>query len=281
MGEFIPGQDVFTKGAQIGEVLSLGRESEFVFGMGCQLLPKLPIKIWGLCATRVVLDAGESWFEFGFRLSADLLGDATTGWTDADGFFRIDAEWSRDLITWTGGKFVPAPVPVVTLAGGQKQYWSRAIHPRDSAIKTGQIFNASGVNGWSGDARNNPFTSIVIAGAVQALPNYPYTMPTDAAKLQTDLRAAGWPGTVVEASDNTHWSVTIPDVGLTQFSKLNRIYWPVYLIADMYGNLVNPIDGTDFYGEFIDPAGNSVESKGFARLKITNGALYPNYFPTT
>lgn len=288
MADFIPGQDVFTQGAQIGQVFSQGVETEFVFGMGCQLLPKLPIKIWGLCATRVVTASGEKWFEFGFRLTADLLGDASIGWTDADGFFLIEPEWSRDLINWTGGKFVAAPVPVVTLPSGQKQYWSRAINPVDSQIKTGQLTAASGsyhsggsgAGGITGDVRNNPFTSLTIGGVVKALGGFPYTMPTDAARMTADLQAF-YPGSTVVATSAVDWLITIPGVNYTAYNASSKVSWPSYLVADMYGNINTPYSYLDFLGAFVDPAGNSVETKGFARLKITHGNLYPDYFPST
>lgn len=284
MADFIPGQDVFTQGAQIGQVFSQGVETEFVFGMGCQLLPKLPIKIWGLCATRVVTASGEKWFEFGFRLTADLLGDASIGWTDADGFFLIEPEWSRDLINWTGGKFVPAPVPVVTLPSGQKQYWSRAINPVDSSLKSGQLTLASGVSDGSGgvitgDVRNNPFTALTVVGAVVPLSGFPYTMPTDAARLTADLQAF-YPGSQVIATSSTVWQITIPGVNMTAYTQTNKISWPQYFVADMYGTLNTPVNGVFFADSFVDPAGNSIETKGFARLKITHGNLYPNYFPS-
>lgn len=285
MADYIPGQQAFSGGQEVGRVFHLGQEIEFAFGMGTQLLPKAPLRIWGLCQTRVVAASGEKWFEFGFRISAELTGDASSGWNDADGYFCIEPEWSRDLINWEVGKFVPAPVPVVTLPSGQKQYWSRAIRPVDSAIKTGQIRANSGTfaavgnaGNTSGDVRNNPFTALTVAGTVKALGGFPYTMPGDAARMTADMQAF-FPGSSVVATSAVNWQITIPGVNFQAYNAISKIYWPSYMIADMYGSLNTPFNGIDLAGEFVDPAGNSIETKGFARLKITNGILYPDYFP--
>jgi len=288
MADYIPGQRAFSGGQEVGQVYYLGQEIEFAFGMGTQILPLAPLRIWGLCQTRVVLASGEKWFEFGFKISADLTGNAATGWTDTDGFFRIEPEWSRDLINWETGKFVAAPVPVVTLPSGQKQYWSRAIRPVDSAIKSGQMRVSSGTFAVLGiaegnitaDSRNNPFTALTVAGAVKALGGFPYTMPTDAVRMTADLQPF-YPGALVEATSAVDWRITLPGVNYTASNTITKVFWPQYLIADMFGNVNTPLNGASLAGSFVDPAGNSVEPKGFARLKITHGDLYPGYFPPT
>jgi len=42
-------------------------------------------------------------------------------------------------------------------------------------------------------------TGLTIYGAPVSLPNYPYDMPSEAAQLQTDLRANGYPGAIVSS----------------------------------------------------------------------------------
>jgi len=224
-----------------------------------------------------VEDSGKRWFEFGFRIDTQLTGHPATGWMDAGQYLRIEPEWSPDLVNWHMGKFMPAPVPVVEVEPGIFEYWSRALNPAASAVRHGEIIAQSGANGYSGDIRNNPFISITIAGVTQDLPNYPYTMPTDAAILQADLIAAGWAGTTVQATDATHWSVTIPDVDFSAFEQASRIYWPAYLVADMFGELVNTVQSVDFAGQMVDETGTLLCDKAFARLKLSAGPRYDAY----
>lgn len=262
-------------GQEIDRVFHAGQEADFVFGRGTTMFAKLPAEIYGRCETRTVVDAGERWFEFGFRMDHALTGNAASGWTDAGNYFRIEPQWSTDLVTWSMGKFIPAPVPVVTVGDGSFEYWSRALNPVDSAVKSASITCAS--TAVDGDTRNNPLTSVVIAGVTQALPNFPYTLPGHAAQLQTDLRAAGWTGTIVTASSDTVWSIAIPYVGYTAFSQSSYVGWPGYLVADVFGALTNLVARRDFGGNFIDAAGTPVLLKAFARLKITAGTRYDPY----
>ena len=271
----LSGRDLRVNGADIGGVCYAGQEAEFLFGRGTQLFPNLPVEVWGVQTSRVVEDAGEKWFEFGFRIDTQLTGNSAAGWMDAGNYIRLEPQWSDDLVTWQMGKFLPAPVPVVEVEPGVWEYWSRAINPVDSAVKTGQL--SAGFPAGAGDSRNNPFTSLTIAGVVQALPHFPYTMPTDAAILQADIIAAGWPGTTVTAASDTEWAVLIPDVNLTLYIQETSIGWPEYLMPDMDGNLTIPVAGIDFDGAWVDGGGTPLANKGFGRLKLSQGPRYDAY----
>jgi hypothetical protein len=267
-------------GSEVGRVFVAGQEAEFIFGRGTQILPALGAEIYGRLDTRVVLDANERWFEMGFKMDHLLSGNSATGWTDAGNYFRIAPEWSPDLLNWSAGKFIPAPAPVVDNGDGSWTYWSRAIHPVDSAVKTGLLEVSSGQIYYGGvglninpDTRNNPFTALTILGVVRALGGFPYTMPGEAARMQTDL-AAIFPGATVEASAATVWRIRIPNQTFSAFQQLNKVFWPMYLVADMFGVVNSPVDGANFTGNFVNAAGIAIHPKAFGRLKITPGTRY-------
>ena len=200
----------------------------------------------------------EKWWEVGFQTPDLLAGDASRGWVDSSGRVRIWAEHSEDLISWrTQGFFSPAaPTPV----SGGWEYWMRSYLPMDSAISTGQMWCQS--TAVDGDSRNNPFTSLKLYSTVQALAHFSYTMPGDAATLQADLRAYGWTGATVVATSDVDWRIDIPNVSFSAYTTVNRIYWPSYLVANMFGDIVNPIDGNFFSGKFVNSAG--------VRTKVVN-----------
>lgn len=255
-----------------------GEEAEFVFGLGTQILPTLGADIYGRTTQRVVLDSGQRWFEIGFRMDLLLSGNAATGWTDPGNYFRIEPQWSLDLVTWEMGKFLPAPVPVVDIGGGVYEYWSRAIHPVDSAVKSGALFLQSGMS-LSGegkinsDARNNPFLALTVDRVSLALGGFPYTMPADAARMQADLGAI-YPGATITAASATVWQIAIPAVGITAFGPVNKLWWPGYLVPDLFGNLTQTVDGGSFFGVYVNEGGVPIYPRAFARLKITAGTRY-------
>jgi hypothetical protein len=227
-------------------------------------------EVAGALGYRIAEDNGpngwEKWFEIGFTSPAPLAGDASRGWVDSSGRIRLWVEWTEDLLAWQTGAFIDAPGSPAAVSGGY-EYWARSVLPSDSAVSTGQIAAAS--NAASGDARNNPFTSVIINSVVQSLAHYPYTMPGDAAQLQTDLRALGWTGATVAASSIVDWRIDIPDVDFTSYYTTNWVCWPVYYVANMYGDIVNPVSYMGFGGEFVNSAGVRTKSpRQFGRLAI-------------
>lgn len=283
MADFIPGSETRTQGDVLEQVFVLGEEAEFVFGKGTQLFPNVPFGIWGMTQTRVVDHLGEKWFEVGFQMDHLLAGNPAAGWTDQGNYLRIDYEWSADLVSWSAGKFIGAPVPVVDMGAGVYQYWARALNPVDSAVKSGSIRVSSGYPGQPGDiftqdTRNNPFTGLTIAGVVQPLGGFPYTMPGDAARMQTDILARGWTGATVEASSATVWRIIIPGVSYTLYSQSSSVFWPVYLVADMFGVINSPVDRAGLTGTLVNASGVPIFQRAFGRLKISGGSRYDPYW---
>jgi hypothetical protein len=116
-----------------------------------------------------------------------------------------------------------------------------------------------------------------------SLPGYPYSMPSQLATLQADLRAAGQSGATVRLYGDA-WTVFLPDRPAA--SPTNRQYQIVFTPDDPHpewdffgtylGNVSdNTITGTS--GNIRPGVGSSTlteASKQFARLKLTAG---PNY----
>ena len=215
----------------------------------------------------------EQWFEVGMRAedSLSLTGRPECGWVDGTGKIHLEIQRSETLMSWTSGEFTPCVGPPSNNGDGSHTFWSRSILPIDSEIKTGVMTAGTPeATGGSHDPRMNPFIALTIAGVVQDLPHFPYTMPTDAALMQTDLRALGWTGATVAATSDVRWQITIPGVFQDSYVMENKIYWPMFLVADVYGNIVNPVDGWGFSGSFVNSANvRTHNSRQFVRLKTT------------
>jgi hypothetical protein len=277
MAEVAFPRTAFFQGQEVARVFVGGQEAQFIFGKGTQILPHLGEDITGWLSSRVVNDPDQRYFEIGFKMDGLLQGNAGAGWTDPGNYFRIEAEYSTDLVNWSMGRFGPAPVPIIANADGTYEYWARAINPIDSAVKSGGLYMESG-NGFGGgrfasDPRNNPITGVTIAGIARTLTG-PCTMPGGAAQLQADIIAAGFPGTIVTAASATLWSISIPSVNYVAFSQSSRVFWPTYLIADIFGALTVQVSGANFSGTFVNAAGVPIYEKAFARLKISTGTRY-------
>ena len=266
-------RDFRTAGQEIGRVFTVGQEAEFVFGRGTCHFSRSPVEIYGTTQSRVVDDAGEKWFEFGFQIDCTLSGNASAGWTDAGNYFRLEPQWSPDLVNWSMGKFISRPT--VDRGDGTWEYWGRALNPQDSAVKTGSLFFANTM----GDDRVNGFTSCIIAGVTLALPNFPYNLAVagTAAQLQTDLRAAGYAGTLVTGTTALNWTVLIPSVNYTSYAAASWLGFPGFLVKNVFGELVNLINTIHPVGVFVDASGTPIFRAAFARLKISAGPRYDPY----
>ena len=215
--------------------------------------------------TEVVTEGDWKWLEVAFTSPEILFGNASIGWHYPPTRCRVWLERSDTLVVgsfYTTG-FVDSPGYPEPVLGGYA-YCARSIYPVDAKVKT-----AAMVVGYTsgGDTRNNPFTAITIASTVQNLPNFPYTMPTHAAQLQTDLRAAGWTGATVTASSATVWNVTIPSVPLTDWKMLNKIFWAEYTYTDMMGETATN-DGISFQETYVDSNNVAIKTRQFVRLGV-------------
>ena len=213
----------------------------------------------------VVTDGDWKWFEVAFTSPEILFGNASIGWHYPPTRCRVWLESSDTLAVgsfYTTG-FVDSPGYPEPVIGGYA-YCARSIYPVDAKVKTA-VLTIGFTSG--GSALNNPFTAITIADTVQSLPNFPYTMPTNAAQLQTDLRAAGWTGATVTATSATVWNVTIPNVPLSDWNMLNKIYWPEYSYTNEMGG-TSTSDGISFFGTYVDSNNVVIKTKQFVRLGV-------------
>lgn len=246
-----------------------GRNLRFLMKEGRQVWPcRKALKLPTL-EHRMTHDGGEQFFEVAFTSPELLNGSAAEGWQDVRGYLDFELQQSENLTAWDVGKFVDAPGSPQNMGDGTFKYWSRCIHPVDSTIKTGRM-RATAPS--TPDVRNGPFTALTLGGVVQALPGFPYAMPTDAGRLQADLRAAGWDGATVTATTLHNWEIIVPDVYYNGASIVSKVFWPVYYVADMFGALTSAVNGVSFAGEFVNEDGIRTNlPKQFARLALRRG----------
>lgn len=108
-----------------------------------------------------------------------------------------------------------------------------------------------------------------------SLPNYPYSMPTDRATLQSDLRAAGQTKAVVTLHADT-WEILLRDRPNERFMTVEFTPGDPYATYDFFGNYLgdapaNAVNSTE--ENLRDPLGNPLveASKQFARIAIRRG----------
>ncbi len=115
------------------------------------------------------------------------------------------------------GKFEPAPTPEVNNGDGTYTYWSRCTQPRVWKFVRVDLTLTSNRAGKS-------ITNLKLFGNTIALTGYPYAMPADAARLQTDLLALGYTGATVS-------SVYKPFTVEVWSHDLNVVRFPVTLVG--------------------------------------------------
>lgn len=353
MADYLKGRESRTQGVEVDRVFVGGNEAEMIFAKGTQIFPNLPVAIWGSHDYRTIADAEAFWFEFAFKIDAVLTGNSATGFTDAGNYFRIDCEQSTDLVNWSLGKFIPSPVGAVVNNGdGTYTYWHRTtvpIHYFNVLVDLTITSNRYGksITGLSigqvpislpgypyavpsqaatlqADLRAAGYTGAVVSsvaapisvgiknhtngatlplgvtlsgsdvtlvktntGTNISLPSYPYSMPSQRAALQTDLRAAGQSGAVVMLYGD-EWTIFLPDrPAASPVQRQNSVTitpddpypaWDMFgtYLGDQPANLINGTAGN------VRPGGGAVKAEAlrqFARLKITSGSRYNHLMP--
>jgi hypothetical protein len=183
-------------GTDISKFMHEGSEVGMLIYRGAQIYPdpRLGDMLVARTRYRMFEETDATWFEVGWLSVGTLTGNAVDGWEDPDGFCRIKAIQSDDLVTWNDGMFVDSPVEAEEDVGsGNFVYWARSIVPF--------IWNSVKVDFHLSCARHaKSIEEIQLLGYPISLPNYPYSMPADAATLQADLRAAGYSGAVVSVT---------------------------------------------------------------------------------
>lgn len=172
----------------------------------------------------IVDDATAKWFELEIILPGDFDGNPVDGWTD--GTIHLGLFWSETLTSWVSGGWIAAPgKTTVTLGDGRKKHFARfATTPL--FWKTVMIDLTA-----TSDRYGKSITGLTIYQTPVSLPSYPYDMPSEAAQMQTDLRAAGYTGAVVS-------SVSAP---LTVGIKNHQVAGATLLAVTMSGTSVTDI----------------------------------------
>lgn len=224
-------------------------------------------------AYRIVTETNDKWFEVGIPMLASQpmeSGNASAGFLWLNGFVRFHLEWSEDLINWHVGKFADSGTPQATVIDGENCliYWARSIYSVDSKVKTGHMW-VEFSQSYSGNPLNNPLNALTINNIVRNIAGS-YTMPGDAAALQAKLRELGFADATVVAVSDVIWRIDLYGINFVAYGTTNKIYWPQYLVADMFGNVNTPVNGIDFQGEFVNANGlRCTLNKQFARMGAT------------
>ncbi len=180
-------------GQEVARVFHAGQEVNFAFGRGTLLFSKAAIEIYGRTECRTVVETDAYWFEFGFRIDTVLSGNSGAGFSDAGNYFRIECEQSTNLVNWSMGKFIPSPAGAVINNGdGTHTYWHRSTVPI-------WWFNILVDLTITSNRYGKSITGLSIGQVPVSLPAFPYAMPSQAANLQTHLRAAGYAGAVISS----------------------------------------------------------------------------------
>lgn len=170
---------------RVSQIYYKGEMRNFVLKKNRILFCKQPVKL-PQTLIRIKADADGDWMEFGF-LSAHLLsGNPATGYTDPGHYLTLTPQSSIDLISWTTGEFIPAPIGAVVDNGdGTYYYWSRSLLAKNYNLVLANLTSQS-------DRHAKSITALHIAGQLVALPSYPYLMPDQMDDLRADLNSAGY-----------------------------------------------------------------------------------------
>lgn len=144
---------------------------------------------------RTVADETAFWFELEILLPAEFTGSPEEGWSRPTGDIQLGIFRSDNLTEWdaAGAGWSSAPGLWPQLQPDGRNLWcARAATPLwwqqvlvDYTVTTNRYAKA--------------ILGITIARVAVSLPGFPYAMPADAARLQNDLRNAGYPGSVVSS----------------------------------------------------------------------------------
>lgn len=156
----------------------------------------------------MVNDSDAYFFELEVVLPPSFTGNPTDGWTGtvADGYqpATLGLFRSETLTTWSaagvGWDFSPGRETPETMANGWKKWFVRCV---DVPVWWNSVMIDLTVDC---DRYGKSLTGLSIYGSPVSLPHFPYAMPSQAATLQADLRAAGYTGAVVS---NVSKSLTV------------------------------------------------------------------------
>lgn len=164
-------------------------EIPFVYRKICFPLPAVEM--------RLADEVDARWYEVGFTCNGRLTGDATTGWVDAAGEISWRLQSSDNLTTWLEDEMLDCAVTDTENFDGTWTYWARRQFPL--YWKSVIIDLTVGTDRYGKSITGITLFQTPITSGM----SYPYAMPSQAADLQADLRAAGYTGTLVTTSSGT------------------------------------------------------------------------------
>lgn len=125
-------------------------------------------------------------------------------------------------------------------------------------------------------------TDVKDSGVTVSLPGYPYSMPSQRATLQTDLRNAGKSGAVVRLFGDT-WTLFLPDRSATRNVRDYAVTFTPgdpFPTWDMFGNYQGEITDTIVTDTIVTGTSGNVRTPGgsplseavraFARIGLIN-----------
>ena len=220
-----------------------GQAARMLLYQGRQIWPCLGVVPLPSQAYRFDDATDAKWFEVGFRSPEILSGNASAGWTDPRGYVVMELQSSVDLQTWAMGQFVDCASTAIDNGDGTFDYWARCVIPEHYNEVMVDLTATS-------DRAGKSITGVSVMRAAVDLSGFPYAMPADAARLQTDLRAAGYTGA----------TVTSTSAALTATARNHTV------------------DGVKHIG--LTQSGNTVTSVIYQGGAVTTGMSYPYSLPS-
>lgn len=191
---------------------------------------------------------GEKFLDVSFVSGQLLSGNAMNGFS-ADSGWSVGIEWSADLSQWNTGRFTDVGQPVEVPGG-----WRYTARSKTPVLSRNRLADLTIL-----ESTPRLITSVKINDTSVSLPRAPYQLPLQAALLQQDLRAAGFPGTVV-ASSGAGYRIDVPDVLYTTPHPGSWVTWPPYITGyDPLSGEPMISGGISFTGSYHLPDGTPVD----------------------
>ena len=171
-------------------IQSGGRAAQLLLCGGKQIFPGRKLPNPPALSCHMAEDSEAMWMEVSFVSGFEWIGSAGSYWTDPAGLWRMHLESSTDLRVWRLGEF--RDVSLLAHAEGW-EYRARAAVP--NYWQDVMVDLSAESNRWG-----KSIVGMTVMDEAVDLPGYPYAMPSDASRLQSDLRTAGYADASVVSS---------------------------------------------------------------------------------
>ena len=179
-----------------------GHEVELLICQGERIWPDEPPDTLPPMEVRMANESDAQWLEVGFQSPDELDGSASSGWRDRGGYCVLDLMVTTDLVMYSMGGFVDCDGSPIANEDGTFDYWARAVVPsRWNSVQVDLSVTC--------DRYGKSITGISCVLSAITLTGFPYAMPADKARLQSDLRAAGFTGATVTSTTAALTAVVI------------------------------------------------------------------------